>query len=88
MISDGNQIIPGGNIHIISFSKNVKLFFVFYDILQVVNFGGSYLKIEKKKKRRILFLPVINSPREQNSLNLSLLLKYEMRNGISFSHDW
>jgi hypothetical protein len=29
MTSDGNQIMPGGKIHIISFNKNVKLFFGF-----------------------------------------------------------
>jgi hypothetical protein len=45
--SGGSQIIMFGNIHTLYFNKNVKLFFVFKAIFQLINFGGSYLKIEK-----------------------------------------
>jgi hypothetical protein len=46
MTSDGSHIVLGGNINIVPFNKNVKLFLK--AIFQVVNFGGSYLKILKK----------------------------------------
>jgi hypothetical protein len=36
-----------GNLHTIYFNKNVKIFFCFKAIFQVINFGCSYLKIEK-----------------------------------------
>jgi hypothetical protein len=61
MTSDGNQIIHGGNIHIISFNKKVKLFLYFR-----LCFRWSTLEVHisrlKKPKRRVLYLPVINDP--------------------------
>jgi hypothetical protein len=47
MTSDGNQIIMVGDLDTIYFNKNVKLFLVFKAIFEVIDFGGSYLKIEK-----------------------------------------
>jgi hypothetical protein len=41
----------GTNIHIISFKKNANLFLVFKAIFLVIDFRGSYLKIEKNPKQ-------------------------------------